>query len=99
HEIKATKQPVGKYTFKIPFEGHDVQLEKGDTIYLLSDGFADQFGGDKGKKFKYKQLKTLLLILSEYSMDEQNRQLNQTFEQWKGEFEQLDDICVLGVRI
>ena len=99
HEIKATKQPVGKYTFKKAFEGHDVQLEKGDTIYLLSDGYADQFGGAKGKKFKYKQLKTLLLILSEHNIEEQKRQLNQTFEQWKGEFEQIDDVCIIGVRV
>ena len=99
HEIKATKQPVGKYTFKKPFEGHEIQLEKGDTIYLLSDGYADQFGGLKGKKFKYKQLKTLILVLSEYSMDEQRKQLNQVFEKWKGEFEQIDDVCVLGVRV
>jgi len=108
HEIKATKRPVGKYaaSANIPFEGHTIQLEKGDSLYLLSDGYADQFGGEnlpdgkgRGKKFKYKQLKTLLLTIHHYSMDEQRQQLNHVFEQWKGTFEQLDDVCVIGVRV
>lgn len=98
-EIKATKQPVGKYTFQKAFEAHEIQLEKGETIYLLSDGYADQFGGKKGKKFKYKQLKNLLIAIHHYDMTEQKRMLNEAFEQWKGELEQIDDVCIMGVRI
>ena len=99
HEIKGTRQPVGKYRFKTAFEGHEIQLEAEDTIYLISDGYADQFGGSSGKKFKYRQLKSLLLGIHHYPLDYQYRMLNTAFEKWKGELEQVDDVCLMGVRL
>jgi ribosomal protein L9 len=68
-------------------------------IYIFSDGYADQFGGPKGKKLKYKPFKELLIKNSKASMEEQEKQLDNLFENWKGELEQLDDVCVIGVRI
>ncbi len=70
-EIYADKQPIGKYYNSKPFTTHNVKLQKGDTLYLFTDGYADQFGGEKGKKFKYKQLHDLLLTNAEVTMKEQ----------------------------
>jgi serine phosphatase RsbU (regulator of sigma subunit) len=98
-EIKADKQPIGKFDYRKPFTGHTIDLEKGDTIYIFTDGYADQFGGDKGKKFKYQQLKSFILTLQNKKMDEQKEMLNNTFESWRGELEQVDDVCVIGVRV
>jgi len=66
---------------------------------VFSDGFADQFGGEKGKKFKYKQFRDLLLANADKPMQEQREILNQRIEEWRGELEQVDDICIIGVRI
>jgi tetratricopeptide (TPR) repeat protein len=98
-EIKPDKQPIGKYSDQKPFTTHIIELQKGDTIYVFTDGYADQFGGPKGKKFKYAQLKELLLSIQAKTMDEQYQILNQKFEQWRGNLEQVDDVCVIGVRI
>ena len=98
HEIKGTRQPIGKFSVKRPFDGHEIQLEKGDIIYLISDGYADQFGGKSGKKFKYKQLKSLLIGISGYEMSNQHQMLNSAYEKWKGELEQVDDVCIMGIR-
>ncbi len=98
-EIKADKQPIGKFDYRKPFTGHTIELEKGDTIYIFTDGFADQFGGDKGKKFKYQQLKSFILTLQNKKMDEQKEILNNRFESWRGELEQVDDVCLVGVRV
>jgi tetratricopeptide (TPR) repeat protein len=98
-EVKPNKQPIGKYAEPKPFTTHIIELEKGDTIYLFTDGFADQFGGPKGKKFKYAQLKELLLSIQAKTMDEQSQILNHKFEQWKGNLEQVDDVCIIGVRV
>ena len=68
-------------------------------VYTFSDGFADQFGGPKGKKLKYKPFKNMLIQNSDKSMEEQEKQLNDLFENWKGDLEQLDDVCVIGVKI
>ena len=68
-------------------------------LILLTDGFADQFGGEKGKKFKYSALKELLLSIAEKPMDEQKTILSKTFENWRGNLEQVDDVCVVGVRV
>ena len=68
-------------------------------FYLFTDGFADQFGGPKGKKFKYKQLEELLLSLTNSSMQEQKETLISNFSQWKGDLEQVDDVCVIGVKV
>ena len=98
-EAKPDKQPIGKVENPQPFTTHTIELQKGDTIYIFTDGFADQFGGEKGKKFKYKSFKELLLSIQDKSMDEQKQIIEQTFINWKGELEQVDDVCVIGVRM
>jgi serine phosphatase RsbU (regulator of sigma subunit) len=97
-EIKANKQPIGDFEFKVPFENHTFQFSEGDLIYIFSDGYVDQFGGPKGKKFKYKTLKNLLTDNQDLPLSEQRSLLHETFNEWKGELEQLDDVCVIGVR-
>jgi hypothetical protein len=99
YEIKGDKQPVGQYYDPKPFRTHSLQLQKGDTIYLLTDGFADQFGGADGKKFKYKQLQEVIFANSALTMKEQGESLDKVFENWKGSLEQVDDVCVIGIRI
>ncbi len=98
-EYKSQKMPVGYMENTIPFQTFTIQLKKGDVIYTFTDGFADQFGGEKGKKFKYSQLKNKLIEISEKSLTEQKSNLDRTFENWKGHLEQVDDVCVIGVRI
>ncbi len=98
-EIKADKQPIGKYDYGKPFTNHEVEVEKGDCVYIFTDGYADQFGGPQGKKFRYKTLKNLLLRIYQLPMHEQNKILDDTFESWKGELGQIDDVCVIGIRI
>ena len=98
-EIKPNKQPIGKYFRQESFTNHEVELKKGDTIYIFTDGFADQFGGPKGKKMMYKPFKELLLKINNKSMAEQKEILEQHFYKWKGNLEQVDDVCVIGVRI
>lgn len=98
-EITANKQPIGQVDNPVPFTTHTIQLQKNDIIYLFTDGYADQFGGPKGKKFKYKQLKELLVNNSGKPMKEQCEILRIAFENWKGNLEQVDDVCVIGVRV
>lgn len=98
-EIKPNKQPIGKVDNPEPFTQHTIKLQKGDTIYMFTDGFADQFGGKKGKKLMYKPFKNLLLSIQDKTMNEQKAMLGQYFEDWKGNLEQVDDVCVIGVRI
>lgn len=98
-EFKANKQPVGNYFRNEPYTTHEVQVQKGDSIYIFTDGYADQFGGEKGKKFMYKPFKELLLSIQGKSMVEQKEILEQHFESWKGNLEQVDDVCVIGVRV
>ena len=99
NEITANKQPIGKTDKPSPFVTHTLQLNKGDLLFLFTDGYADQFGGPKGKKFKYKQLLEHLLKHSVFSMNEQKNALSSTFDAWKGNHEQVDDVCVLGIRV
>ncbi|HET6245944.1 MAG: tetratricopeptide repeat protein [Bacteroidetes bacterium] len=98
NEIKPDKQPIGKYSEHKSFTTHTIQINKGETFYLFTDGYADQFGGEKGKKFKYAQFKELLIAIQEKEMHEQAEILDSKFEQWKGKHEQVDDVCVIGVR-
>jgi serine phosphatase RsbU (regulator of sigma subunit) len=76
-----------------------IEYKKGDMFYLFTDGFADQFGGEKGKKFKYRNLQSVFQNLSALPLKEQKRSLEKTFESWKGSLEQLDDVCVIGIRM
>jgi serine phosphatase RsbU (regulator of sigma subunit) len=97
-EIKADKQPIGYYEKRKPFTIHEIKIEKGDVLYLFTDGYADQFGGPKGKKFKYKQISEKLLAISGEKMSDQKNVLEETLSHWKGNLEQVDDICMIGIR-
>jgi serine phosphatase RsbU (regulator of sigma subunit)/ABC-type amino acid transport substrate-binding protein len=96
-ELKACKQPVGLYENEKPFIQTKLQLFKNDKLYLFTDGFADQFGGERNKKFKSKPFKKLLLNNSLLPMNEQQVILNETFDAWKGNEEQVDDVCIIGL--
>lgn len=98
-EIKADKQPIGKADKSSPFKSYSIPLLKGDIFYLFSDGYADQFGGPNGKKFKSKMLKKLLLKSSTLSCNEQNHQIESAFNDWIGTQDQIDDICLIGIKI
>lgn len=99
YEIKADRQPIGAFEDRKKFNTHTFQLQKGDSLYIFSDGYADQFGGPQKKKFMYSQLKNLLLSIQHQSMENQRNALNQAFEKWKGNYEQVDDVCIIGIRI
>jgi len=98
-ETKPDKQPIGKMENPQPFTTHSIPIQKGDVIYIFTDGFVDQFGGEKGKKYKSSQLKELLLSIQHLTMDEQRVALNSNFHNWKKDLEQVDDICIIGVRV
>ncbi|MDQ3048257.1 MAG: SpoIIE family protein phosphatase [Bacteroidota bacterium] len=97
--IKPDKQSIGRSDTPVPFRTVELEMEKSDTLFLLSDGFADQFGGDKGKKFKYKQLQAFLLSNIHLSMEEQKAKLHDELISWKGGLEQVDDILIIGIRL
>ncbi|MDF2448892.1 MAG: protein serine/threonine phosphatase [Bacteroidota bacterium] len=98
-ELEKDRMPVGKGENEKPFQSFEQQLMSGDVLYLYTDGYADQFGGPKGKKFKYKPLNALLLENSHKSMDSQKDTLNEVLVQWQGNLEQVDDILIIGIRI
>jgi len=98
-EIVADKQPIGKTDHSKPFTTHYLELKKGDIFYLMTDGYPDQFGGSKGKKFKYKQLEELLFSLNGEELTHQSEILNAKFEEWKGNLEQVDDVTIIGIKI
>ena len=93
------KMPVGKGQKQNSFRLHSFTKQKGDHLYVYTDGYADQFGGPKGKKFKYKTLNELLLSVSGMPLDEQLQIIQQKFVDWKGDVEQVDDVCIIGIRI
>lgn len=98
-ELKGDRYPIGHVTpADTVFTNHELPLQKGDMIYLFSDGYADQFGGPYGKKFKPLHLKELLLKIHDKSPEEQRVLLNQTLEDWMKGFEQNDDILIIGRR-
>ena len=99
YEIKPDKMPIGIYEKMDDFTNHEIPLQKGDKLYLFSDGFADQFGGPKDKKFKYKSFKKLILEHSELPMDIQKESLFKACKDWKNNVEQVDDITVVGIEI
>ena len=103
--IKADKQPVGVHQQAKNFTSHTIEINKGDQIYLFTDGFVDQFGGEHldsiprgGKKYKSKRFKEFLLSIKDEDMDVQRELLNKEYEFWRGDLEQIDDVCVIGVR-
>ncbi|MCK4661320.1 MAG: tetratricopeptide repeat protein [Bacteroidales bacterium] len=99
-ETKADKMPIGIHIKeKESFTNHDININKGDAIYMFSDGYADQFGGENESKFKTKPFKDLLINIQNESMSKQKEILDKTIEDWKGNLEQIDDITVIGIRI
>jgi serine phosphatase RsbU (regulator of sigma subunit)/Tfp pilus assembly protein PilF len=98
--IKGNKHPIGSFYGEQlkPFHTTAISISPGDCVYLFSDGYADQFGGEKGKKYKYKQLEEFLLLNSTKPVHEQEQLLNTEFERWKGNLEQVDDVCVIGIK-
>lgn len=99
-EIKADGQPVGTFVEErnTPFTTHTIDPLPGDIFYVFTDGFADQFGGPKGKKYKYRQMKIFLTEIYALPMPQQKQKLEEEFERWRGKLEQIDDICILGIR-
>ena len=98
-EIKGDKQPIGYFENKKNFTNHIFNVQTEDVIYLFSDGYADQFGGPKQKKFKYSKMKDLLISIHKKSMEEQKEIIHSIFTEWKGAEEQTDDVCLIGVRV
>ncbi len=100
-EIEGDRHPVGAFLNEPlkKFTNNSTPMQKGDMIYMFTDGFADQFGGPFGKKFKYKAFKRILTECAHLEMDEQKAIINKTFFDWKGSLEQLDDVCIMGIRI
>ncbi len=98
-EFKPDRQPIGKFDNPTNFKTHHIQLEKGDKFYIFSDGLADQFGGEKGKKLKTGKMRALIMAQQSNSMQAQYDIMDKFFEMWKGNLEQVDDICVIGVSV
>jgi len=98
-EIKPDKMPVGINAIEEEsFTNHTLQLKPGDTVYIFSDGYADQFGGQNDKKFKYGPFKDLIIKISDKSMKQQRSELERVIETWKGDRDQVDDILIFGIK-
>jgi serine phosphatase RsbU (regulator of sigma subunit)/uncharacterized protein HemY len=99
NKIVADKQPIGKFDKEMPFTTHRISLSKNDMLYLFSDGYADQFGGADGKKLKYKPMEEYIKSVGYLAIQEQENELEKKFESWKGGHEQVDDVCIIGIRL
>jgi serine phosphatase RsbU (regulator of sigma subunit) len=99
-EYKGDRHPVGIFGDELlPFNEGQISIQKGDRFYAFTDGYPDQFGGPKGKKFKYQQLKETILLIQDKEMEEQGKILASTFQKWKGTLEQIDDVTLVGIEI
>ncbi len=98
-EIKADKQPIGMFSNRTPYTLHQIPLNEGDIFYSFTDGFADQFGGEKGKKYKTKKMKEFFRSIYDQPIAEQGNMIKKEFNDWRGRLEQIDDVCVIGVRV
>lgn len=98
-ELPKDKMPIGKGEHQDGFNLYTLTASKGDMVYLYTDGYADQFGGPKGKKFKYKTLNDLLLHIAQFPLPQQKQELEKVFDEWRLNLEQVDDVCVVGIRI
>jgi len=98
-ELKPDKQPIGKYADTKHFTTHTIELFENDTLYIFTDGYQDQFGGPKGKKFMAKNLKELLITINHETMEKQKQILDHAFTEWVGDLEQIDDVTFIGIRI
>ncbi len=83
---------------ELHYSKHEIAIEPNDTFYIFSDGYADQFGGVEGKKFKYRRFRHLLLNIHKLPAEDQKAILHQKLEEWMGDFEQVDDIIVMGMK-
>ncbi len=97
--LKPNPQPIGSFFGRSPFHAHECLLNTGDCIYLFTDGIVDQFGGPNGKKLKAVGLKKILLQFHHLPHEEQRLQVMSAFENWKGDVEQIDDVCLVGIRV
>ena len=97
--IKGDQQPIGVHWEEKEFTNHLIKIQEHDSLYIFSDGFVDQFGGEKRKKFKTRNFKNLLLSVQEESMKNQKKLIEEAFDKWRGSHEQIDDVCVIGVRL
>ena len=97
--FKGDKQPIGIHWDEREFSTHTFSLCEGDSLYMLTDGFVDQYGGEKRKKYKTRRLKKLLLSMQEYPMEEQKTLFENAYVQWRGNHEQIDDVCLFGLKI
>lgn len=98
-EIRPDKQAVSYTNVMHPFTNHEIELREDDLLLLFSDGYADQFGGKKGKKFKYVPFKKLAAENYSLDLNSQKEQLNNCFENWRGDYVQIDDVCVIGIKV
>ena len=97
--LPADKQPIGKFEKFYPYTTQNSELKKGDQIYIFTDGYNDQFGGKEGKKFKAKNFANLIKTIRLRPMEEQKVEIENAFEKWRGNLDQIDDVCVMGIRI
>jgi len=104
-EYEATRNPIGIYIKEKPFTNHTIQTQKGDTIYLFSDGIIDQMGGEKNEKFKMRRLMALLSSFGNQSLANQHAILSQTMDNWmikpdgESRFKQIDDMLLIGIKL
>ena len=99
-EIKAPRKSIGGFTEDDQhFEGHTIQLQQGDTFYIFSDGYSDQYGGPKEKKLMRKKFKQVLIDIQNKTMQEQEKYLEEFLDTWRGDLEQIDDIVIIGIRL
>lgn len=98
-EVKGDKMPIAIYEDMHEFTNHEIQLGRGDNVYLLSDGYTDQFGGPKGHKFKNPRFREMLLHIASMPMKDQYKIVQETFDTWKGATEQIDDVVAMGLRV
>ena len=99
NQLVCDKMPVGKGERSESFKLYSIDGNKGDILYLYTDGYPDQFGGPKGKKYKYKPLNELLLQIAHTDLEQQLSVLDNSFTEWKNELDQVDDVCIIGIRL
>jgi len=97
--LEPTINPVGIFLKELPFKNNLIQLQTDDVLYMFSDGYEDQFNGKTGEKFKIKRFRELLLLIYKEDCDKQKQILEDEFYKWKGDYEQIDDILVMGLKI
>ncbi len=97
--LKGDKEPIGVNWEETEFTNHLIKIQEHDSLYLFTDGFVDQYGGEKRKKFKTRNFKKLLLSVQAESMENQKKIIEEAFDRWRGSHEQIDDVCLMGVRL